>query len=262
MTAAPSLELSCTATSAALHQKAEELAKKLGLPCLPAPASPPQLVYTERGLELRLQLPGPDTSRASVLFIDFAGGKAAFRHARNCSTRQPLARAVGIRPGFRPFVFDATAGMGGDAFVLACLGCRVVMLERSPVIGALLADAVERALWVEPLAAIFRDTIRLIIGDAAETLQQLPEPADTVYIDPMYPHRRTSALNSKEMRIIRAIVGDDDDSPALLNVALTAAADRVVVKRPKDAPLLGGRRPSHQVLMKNSRFDVYLTRHL
>ena len=39
-------------------------------------------------------------------------------------------------------------------------------------------------------------------------------------------------------------------------------ADRVVVKRPKGAPLLGERRPSHQVLMKNSRFDVYLTRHL
>lgn len=262
MTAAPALELSCTASSAALHQKAETLAKKLGLPCTPAPALPPQLVYSDRGLELHLQLKGPDTVSVSVLFIDFTGGKAAFRHARNCSTRQPLARAVGIRPGFRPMVFDATAGMGSDAFVLACLGCRVVMHERSPVVGALLADAIERALQIEPVAAVFRDSIRLIVGDAAETLQQLPEPPDTVYIDPMYPHRRNSALNSKEMRIIRAIVGDDDDSPALLTMALTAATDRVVVKRPKGAPLLGGRRPSHQVLMKNSRFDVYLTRHL
>lgn len=262
MTAVPSLELSCTASSAALHQKAEALAKKLGLPCAPAPASPPQLVYTERGLELRLQLEGPDTAHASVLFIDFTGGKAGFRHAHSCSIRQPLARAVGIRPGFRPFVFDATAGLAGDAFVLACLGCRVVMHERSPVIAALLADAIERAQLVEPVAAIFRDAIRLVVGDAAKALQQLPEPPDTVYIDPMYPHRRTSALNSKEMRIIRAIVGDDDDSPALLAVALAAAIDRVVVKRPKGAPLLDGRRPSHQVLMKNSRFDVYLTRHL
>lgn len=262
MTAAPALELSCTASSPALHQKAEALAKKLGLPFAPAPASPPQLVHTERGLELRLQLQGPDTSRPSVLFIDFTGGKAAFRHARDCTTRQPLARAVGIRPGIRPFVFDATAGMGGDAFVLACLGCRVVMHERSPVVSALLADAIERALQIEPVAAVFRDSIRLIVGDAAEALQQLPEPADTVYIDPMYPHRRNSALNSKEMRIIRAIVGDDDDSPALLTMALTTATDRVVVKRPKGAPLLGGRRPSHQILMKNSRFDVYLTRHL
>jgi 16S rRNA (guanine1516-N2)-methyltransferase len=245
-----------------LHQKAEALAKKLGLPCTPTPALPPQLVYTERGLELRLQLQGPDTSRASVLFIDFAGGKAGFRHARNCTIRQPLARAVGIRPGIRPFVFDATAGLGGDAFVLACLGCRVVMHERSPVISALLADAIERALQVEPVAAVFRDKISLVVGDAAVALQQLPEPPDTVFIDPMYPHRRNSALNSKEMRIIRAIVGDDEDSPALLSFALAATAERVVVKRPKGAPLLDGPRPSHQVLMKNSRFDVYLTRHL
>lgn len=262
MTAVPSLELSCTASSAALHQKAEALAKKLGLPFTPVPASPPQLVYTERGLELRLQLKGPDTSRPSVLFIDFAGGKSGFRHASNCSTRQPLARAVGIRPGFRPMVFDATAGLGGDAFVLACLGCRVVMHERSPVVGALLADAIERALQIEQLAAVFRDSIRLVVGDATDALQRLPERPDTIYIDPMYPHRNNSALNSKEMRIIRAIVGDDDDSPALLAGALTAAARRVVVKRPKGAPLLDGPRPSHQVLMKNSRFDVYLTRHL
>jgi 16S rRNA (guanine1516-N2)-methyltransferase len=245
-----------------LHQKAESLAKKLGIPCVPAPSSHPQLVYTERGLELRMQLEGPDTVRPSVLYIDFAGGKAGFRHARNCTTRQPLARAVGIRPGFRPSVFDATAGMGGDAFVLACLGCRVVMHERSPVIGALLADAIERALLIEPVAAIFRDAVRLVVGNAIEALQLLPEPPDTVYIDPMYPHRRNSALNSKEMRIIRAVVGDDEDGPALLGAALATAARRVVVKRPKGAPLLDGHRPSHQVPMKNSRFDVYLTGHL
>ena len=78
----------------------------------------------------------------------------------------------------------------------------------------------------------------------------------------MYPHRRNSALNSKEMRIIRAVVGDDEDGFALLAAALAAASRRVVVKRPKGAPLLGDQVPSHQVLLKNSRFDVYLTGHL
>lgn len=262
MTAAPALELSCTASTAALHQKAEALAKKLGIPCTPEPSSRPQLVYAERGLELRMRLDGPDTVCASTLFIDFAGGKAGFRRARDCTTRQPLARAVGIRPGFRPTVFDATAGMGGDAFVLACLGCRVRMHERSPVIGALLADAIERALEIEALAEIFRQSVSLTVGDAAEALRHLDEPVDAVYIDPMYPHRRNSALNSKEMRIIRAVVGDDEDGFALLAAALAAASRRVVVKRPKGASLLGNQPPSHQVLLKNSRFDVYLTGHL
>ena len=94
------------------------LAKKLGLPCTPGPAAPPQLVYTERGLELRLRLGGPDTVGASVLRIDFSGGRSGYRHARNCTVKQPLARAIGIRAGMRPTVFDATAGMGADAFVV------------------------------------------------------------------------------------------------------------------------------------------------
>ena len=262
MADAPPLPLSCTASSAALHQKAETLAKKLGLPCTPGPAAPPQLVYTDRGLELRLLLGGRDTLGASVLHIDFVGGRSGYRHARNCTINQPLARAVGIRPGVRPTVFDATAGLGADAFVLACLGCRVTMNERSPVIGALLADAIDRAMQHPEIAVIFRDRIRLVIGDAGATLRALREAPDTIYLDPMYPHGSNSALNSKEMRIIRAIVGDDADGPHLLAQALLTAAKRVVVKRPKGAPLLGDQPPSHQVVMKNSRFDVYLRRHL
>ncbi|MBB5346609.1 class I SAM-dependent methyltransferase [Desulfoprunum benzoelyticum] len=245
-----------------MHQKAEILAKKLGLPCTPGPAAAPQLVYTERGLELRLRLGGPDTVGASVLHIDFSGGRSGYRHARNCTIKQPLARAIGIRPGVRPTVFDATAGMGADAFVLACLGCRVTMNERSPVVGALLADAIERAMQAPEIAAIFCDRIDLIVGDARSTLQTLSDPPETIYLDPMYPHGPNSALNSKEMRMIRAIVGDDVDGPELLAQALLTAAQRVVVKRPKGAPLLHQRPPSHQVLMKNSRFDVYLRRHL
>jgi 16S rRNA (guanine1516-N2)-methyltransferase len=75
----------------------------------------------------------------------------------------------------------------------------------------------------------------------------------------MYPHRHTSALNKQEMRIIRALVGDDIDAAALLETALTIATNRVVVKRPKGAPELNARRPAHIIEMKNSRFDVYLT---
>lgn len=262
MAQAPTLPLSCTASSPALHQKAEILAKKLGIPCTPEPAAPPQLVYTERGLELRLRLGGPDTVGASVLHIDFSGGRSGYRHARNCTIKQPLARAIGIRAGMRPTVFDATAGMGADAFVLACLGCRVTMNERSPIIGALLADAIDRAMQDPDIAAIFCDRIGLVIGDARSTLQALSDPPETIYLDPMYPHGPNSALNSKEMRIIRAIVGDDIDGPALLTQALLTATRRVVVKRPKGAPLLHQRPPSHQVVMKNSRFDVYLRGHL
>ena len=81
-------------------------------------------------------------------------------------------------------------------------------------------------------------------------------------MDPMYPHRRKSALNSQAMRLLRGIAGDDDDCPSLLEQALAVATNRVVVKRPKGAPTIDGRSPSHEILMKNSRFDVYLRIHL
>ena len=115
---------------------------------------------------------GLGSSRISTFFIDFIGGKTGYRHLRNCTINQPLARAAGIRPGFRPTVFDATAGMGGDAFVLACLGCRVVMNERSAVIAALLQDAIDRALVHPETAEIFLHRLSLTTGDARTTMHR------------------------------------------------------------------------------------------
>ena len=56
-----------------------------------------------------------------------------------------------------------------------------------------------------------------------------------IYLDPMFPHRDKSALVKKEMQVFRTVVGDDDDSPALLKAALAVATYRVVVKRPRKA---------------------------
>ena len=60
------------------------------------------------------------------------------------------------------------------------------------------------------------------------------------------------------MRIIRELVGDDTDADRLLQSALLYAAKRVVVKRPKGAPLLDDQSPTHVIKMKNSRYDVYM----
>jgi 16S rRNA (guanine1516-N2)-methyltransferase len=46
-------------------------------------------------------------------------------------------------------VIDGTAGLGKDAFVLAGLGCKVTLVERHPVVVALLADGLARA-WQDP----------------------------------------------------------------------------------------------------------------
>ena len=85
-----------------------------------------------------------------------------------------------------------------------------------------------------------------------------PPLANVIYLDPMYPHRKKSSLVKKEMRIIRQLVGDDPDADDLLFYALQTDIKRIVVKRPKNAPFLGNKKPTTCLKEKNSRFDIYL----
>ena len=142
--------------------------------------------------------------------------------------------------------------------LLASLGCRVTMTERSPLLAALLEDGLERAGEDRDLQKTVLSKLTLLQGDAADVMTGMERRPDTIYLDPMYPHKRKSALNKQEMRIIRELVGDDSDAGRLLDSALLHAGKRVVVKRPKGAPLLNKKQPSHVITMKNSRYDVYM----
>ncbi|CAG36944.1 class I SAM-dependent methyltransferase [Desulfotalea psychrophila] len=241
--------------------KAKEIAQFLNIPLSDRREEYPQaLIWDRDGLSL-CSISAKDGSHAKLLYIDFMGGKNGYRHANDCTTRQPIAKAVGIKPGFRPTVFDATAGMGGDGFVLACLGCRVTLCERSPIMYTLLQDGIERARQDSVMNKIMAN-LDLIHNNSKQFLENHGTNYHTIYMDPMYPHKKKSALNKKEMRVIRDLVGDDNDSDNLLETALTVAGNRVVVKRPKGAPYIEERKPHHEITMKNSRFDVYLTSYL
>ncbi len=227
--------------------------------CLPSECRTSYLLtYADDHLQLQVNPMGDGDSGLRPLFVDFLHGRMGYRHSHDTTVRQPLARAVGVKPGFRPDIFDATAGLGSDGFVLACLGCHVVLNERSPVIGALLEDGLQRAAEDPRTREIVDSRIRFQVADGRKALLDCDPAPYTVYLDPMYPHAKKSALNRREMRLIREVVGHDEDGPELLEVALARAVNRVVVKRPKGAPCLGGRQPTHEIVMKNSRFDVYL----
>ena len=246
-------------TGTAVADKARNHAISMGIPFQTEPITTEfSLVYTEHGLAL-VSIKADGTIGREELYIDFLHGKNRFRHLNNCTTKQPLAKAAGIKPGFRPTIFDATAGLGGDGFVLACLGCNITLCERSPILHALLENGLERAEYDEAINKIITNNMKLIYGNATDILSREPTQYHTIYMDPMYPHRTKSALNKKEMRVIRSLVGDDDDSELLLQAALLRAENRVVVKRPKGAPVVGKRKPNHEITMKNSRYDVYLT---
>ena len=214
------------------------------------------LPYAQQDYQLALQQGG---SRDSPLSIHFSEGALAHRRKYGGGRKQPLARAIGIKPGHCPSVVDATAGLARDAFVLACLGCRVHMLERSVVIAALVEDGLRRARQDSETAAVIQDKLFLMSGDAKQLLAAIAaQDKDVIYLDPMYPPRTKSALVKKEMRLLRGLVGDDGDTSQLLAIALRQAQKRVVVKRPRLAPPLQGPPPSIAIESKNTRYDIYL----
>jgi 16S rRNA (guanine1516-N2)-methyltransferase len=203
----------------------------------------------------QLQELGPEA--AGPVRVDFLEGAVAHRRLHGGGSGQMIAKAVGIQPGVRPVILDATAGLGRDAFLLAQLGCTVTMVERHALIGVLLTDGLERALG-DPEVGEIIERMQLRLGNAVELLKAWSDEApQVIYLDPMFPHRDKSALVKKEMRVFRPLVGADDDAPQLLQAALELATHRVVVKRPRKAPNIDGQSPGYVLEGKSSRYDIY-----
>lgn len=239
--------------------RATTLAAALGLDTtsLTTDTHPLLLVVTSNRIELRQTgtgAPGP-------VYVDFVSARSAYRRRYGGGRRELLARAVGVKHGWRPKVIDATAGLGRDAFVLATLGCSLTLLERSPVIATLLSDAISRARKSPEVKQIIQ-RMELKCVDAIKYLKSevTPEQAEVIYLDPMYPQRRKQALVKKEMQLFRLLVGEDADSSMLLSLAREIAKYRVVVKRPARSDYIGGVSPSAELKGPNTRYDLYINR--
>jgi 16S rRNA (guanine1516-N2)-methyltransferase len=196
-----------------------------------------------------------------ILAIDFVGGKSQHRRQYGGGKNQPLAKACGLDKHPQWTIFDATAGLGRDAFVLASLGAKVTLCEQHPALYALLLDAMHRASEdtdvchiVERMQCVHHDSISYLKNiDTSQPLRP-----DVIYLDPMYPERKKSAKIKKEMQILQELVEHTASNNGLLDMALKTAKYRVVVKRPKSAPALDENRPSYTVSSVNTRYDVYV----
>lgn len=203
-----------------------------------------------------LQLRSAHDGAMHPLLVDFAEGAANHRRLYGGGKSQLIAKAAGVQGKRRPTIIDATAGLGQDAFVFASLGCSVTLIERNPIVHALLQDGLQRAALVADVADVIA-RMQLADGNATQLLPQLPQ-ADVIYLDPMFPERQKSALVKKAMRFFHDIVGDDDDSADLLPIARQHAKHRVVVKRPLHAPYLADAAPTYQMKAKAMRYDIYV----
>ena len=254
------------AAEAVFAEQAREFGESLGLKVVEA-GKPAQmdlvLEVAAAGLRLRVgRSEDADLRRSKAVRVDWLAMDTQSGPGR--SLQQPLAKAAGLRKGEgdRPRVLDATGGFGEDAWLLASWGCEVLLIERNPVMGALLADGLARAKRVRPEVA---ERIRLVVGDAVEVLAQLEcgelskfaEP-EVVCVDPMFPAGRKT-VERKAMRVLRMLVGEDGDGEGLVAAAMKVAKRRVVVKRPARAAALGGWTPVSSHRGRGYRFDVYPT---
>lgn len=219
-------------------------------------SAPMALVLTPDHLELRKR----DEPKLGGIFVDFVSGAMAHRRKFGGGRGEAVAKAVGVKGDYLPDVVDATAGLGRDAFVLASVGCRVRMLERHPVVAALLDDGLQRAYRDAEIGPWLRERLQLIHASSLAELQHLSPRPDVVYLDPMFPHKQKSALVKKEMRVFQSLVGPDNDADGLLAPARYLAKRRVVVKRPDYAPPLADVATKNAVLTKGHRFDIYAGR--
>ncbi|MDX1346673.1 MAG: class I SAM-dependent methyltransferase [Thiomicrorhabdus chilensis] len=249
------------------HQ-ALHLSKVLGLPLISTPPPAKQLgeqmildwYHDKNQCPEEAPKLGLFSSHSGPVSIDFISGKKNHRRQFGGGKGQPLARAIGISGENTPSVLDATAGMGGDAFVFATLGCRVLMVERSAIVAALLQDALDRALNASNLDPDVREIVgrlSLVNADAADYLLNQQPQVDVVYMDPMYPDKKKAASAKKEMKVLQQLLGPDMDSEKLLDAALRTASKRVVVKRPAKAPTIKGIQPNAEIKSPNTRYDIY-----
>lgn len=186
----------------------------------------------------------------------------ALAHRRRAGHNELLGRAVGWRQSRAPKILDATAGFARDAFLLADLGCDVILCERQPLMAMLLDEALRRARdcpnpWLNDVASRMH-----LHSDDAREFRAAPEARrEVIYLDPMFPHERKAAPG-KEMQLLQQLVVTSDsllesDSAELLRWALQQDVKRVVVKRPLRAPTLGDCKPGHSLKGRAVRFDVY-----
>ncbi len=247
-------------TTDVIHlEAAKQLAKHLNLPFIAKPLGDEAncydfiLVYTPNYLGLQQTC----DKKFQPFYMDFNSGKLSYRRDNASLKQEMIARAMGFKPKDQGRIVDATAGLGRDAFILASLGFHVTMIEQSPIIAALLEDALNRASKIQQLADIVAN-LTLIKGDSINWLPEHSGEYDVIYLDPMFPQRQKAASIKKDMQILQNLLPTCNNYQDLFKVAMTCAKKRVVIKRPRLAPNFCELAANFSLKGKSSRFDIYL----
>ena len=193
-----------------------------------------------------------------MLKCSFIEGPILHRLKYGKGRGQNLAKAVGMKFNKNRNIIDATAGLGYDSFILASLGAKVTLIERSQKMHELLQNGINEGISFGGEIEKIINRMELLFGDSKDILPKLTP--EVIMIDTMYKDRKKTALVKNNMRLVREIVGPDTDYIELLEVALNCAKNRVVLKQPRYAePIKDIKKCSHQIIGKTIRYDIFMT---
>lgn len=177
-----------------------------------------------------------------------------------------LLRACQLKPQQR--ALDATGGLGHDALILLSTGAAVTILERHPVVWALLQSNLSQ---MQPHWPGLCQRLTLVFADSSTYLQNLQTAQkrdelnfDLIYLDPMFPEAanpRKKAQVKKEMQLLHLLlqaepqVTRQTEQQWLMKARQNAR--RVIIKRPRQAPFLADIQPDHSWYGEAVRFDGF-----
>lgn len=189
--------------------------------------------------------------------VDFISKKNKYRCLSYSKKHEILYKVAGIKKSYIPFILDLTAGFGNDAFMFAFLGCQVLMIERHPIVAALLQDGLDRAYNNKKIGYWLSKRLKFIATDSSLILEDLCFKPDIIYLDPMYPICKKNSLPKKNMQILRSLIGQDNDCESLLYISRKIAKNRIIVKRPIYGKPLSKEKINFFIKTRNHRFDIY-----
>ncbi len=155
--------------------------------------------------------------------------------------KENLAKALGLKKQNRFFkVIDLSAGFLSDTALMLAMGLEVICYERNPYLACLIDREVEK---------LNSDKLHFFYGEYEQG------EGDVFYFDPMYSEKNDKSAPKKQMQFLRQFIGVDEDAQEFI-LKIKEKKKRLVIKRSKKAPSLL-ENPSHQVIGKSTRYDVY-----
>lgn len=166
-----------------------------------------------------------------------------------------LVKAAKIKNLTRtPVLLDATAGMGEDSLLLAASGFSVKLYEYDPIICALLSDTVERSRKIPELSDA-ASRMEVFAENSIDAMKALDYRPDVILLDPMFPESSKSALIKKKFQLLRRLEKPCTNGEELLQAAISARPQKIIIKRPLKGPFLGDVKPSYSLTGKAIRYD-------